>query len=64
MLSMHGTGSCSSVVLLSTGFLSTMYGPYAGVIDKYIDKKKENNINMSFNVEQVVNDIEVGVDSL
>ena len=64
MLSLSGTGLCASTQLLRSGFLSSMYGPDAGVVDRYLDRKLQNNVDVSFNVEQVVNDIDVGIDSL
>ena len=64
MLEMHGTGLCSDTVLYKTGFLSSIYGPNAEYKDKYFTKKKLLNVNVNFNVEQTVNDIDAGVDSI
>lgn len=64
MLTMHGLGLCANVELYKTGFLSTIYGPNAQYVDRYLQQKKLNNVNVSFNVEQVVDDIEAGIGTL
>ena len=64
MLTMRGCGLCSNVELYKTGFLSSIYGPNAQYVDRYLQQKKLNNVNISFNVEQIVDDIESGVDKL
>jgi len=64
MLTMHGTGLCANTPLYMTGFLSSMYGPDAVVEDRYLQKKKLLNVDINFDVVQVVDDIDVGIDSL
>ena len=64
MLTMHGTGICADVELYKTGFLSGIYGEGAHYEDQYLTLKKDLNIDVNFNVEQVVNDIDVGLDSI
>lgn len=50
MLTMHGTGLCANTPLYMTGFLSSVYGPNAVVEDRYLQKKKELNVNVNFDV--------------
>ena len=64
ILTLHGTGLCSNVELYKTGFLDGIYGSGIEVNDPYLSAKLKMNINVNFNVEQIVNDIDIGIDSL
>ena len=64
MLTMHGTGLCADVQLYKTGFLSGMYDQNAEIEDPYLSVKLKMNVDVNFDVEQVVNDIDIGIDSL
>lgn len=60
MIEMRGTGLCSEQMIYKT--LSPYeYGPETSCYeDKYLSAKNYNNIDINFNVEQIVDDIEMG----
>lgn len=64
MLTLHGTGICADVELYKTGFLSSLYDTNTITEDKYLNQKKLLNVDVNFDVQRVVNDIEVGIDSI
>lgn len=62
---MKGTGLCSNVLLYKTLAEEDGYGPDADIYpDRYLSAKMSNNIDISFNVAQTVDDIEQGLYNL